>query len=567
MTKAKKKGEGFATSFSESFKTLSTLVKMQLKEKLDTSYLQSKRATIFKTVWLFIEFAAITALVAVIFYFLKLLNFFSLVHDIPVSVISIAFTVMLGFALISDTVGLMKSLYFSKDNTVLLTFPATPSLVFFSKLVVYYIYQLRQSFMYMVPMFIAYGIIKGYSPIYYPWLLLMFVLISTVPVLIAALLSIPMMFISVFLNRFKIIQYALYIIAAALGIFFVWYCIGLIPDNINFVESWGETYWEIQAFLRDFTKTFPLMYAFTELIVGKTVGLTSVVFHSQTLISLVYVIALAIVLLVLCFVCSKPLFCRMASTPFEFKKKNAIKEKPNQKRGPFASAIRKEFNVGIRSGTFTKLGAWLVIAMPTAIFLLNKLYAAMNTRHLGTQMTVCFSVMIMLLILMMTNIDMASVYSRDGSSSYLNKVQPASYTMLLISKLVFPMIIALVGTVFSVGIFSLVAAIKPLDSVMIGITVYAVYIAHLFSSAESDIMNPQYEQYATFNEQSNNPNETGAGISAIIFAVIVFIIALFFSSRADAAAWIKVAAIAVVFAAFKAFTYVSKIKAFYKEKQ
>ena len=567
MTKAKKKGEGLATSFSESYKTLLTLVKMQLKEKLDTSYLQSKRAIIFKVVWLFIEFAAITALIAVAFYFLKLMNFFSLVHDIPVSVISIAFTVMLFFSLIADTLGLMKSLYFSKDNTVLLTFPATPSLVFFSKLVVYYVYRLRQSFMYMVPMFIAYGIIKGYSPIYYPWLLLMFLLISTVPVLIAALLSIPSMFISVFLNRFKIIQYALYATATVLGVFLLLYLIGLIPDNINFVETWGETYWEIQAFLRDYIKTFPVMYAFTELIVGKTVGLTSVVFHSETLINLAYLVVLAIVLLVLCFICSKPLFCRMASTPFEFKKKNAIKEKSNVKHGPFASAIKKEFNVGLRSGTFTKLGAWLVIAMPMAIFLLNKLYAAMNTRHLGTQMTICFSVMIMLLILMMTNIDIASVYSRDGSSSYLNKVQPASYTTLLISKLVFPMIIAFVGTVFTVSLFALEAAIKPLDAIMIGLLVYAVYIAHLFTSAESDIMNPQYEQYATFNEQANNPNETASGVSAIIFAIIVFIIALFFTSRADASAWIKVAAIAVVFAAFKGFTYVSKIKAFYKEKQ
>jgi hypothetical protein len=80
-------------------------------------------------------------------------------------------------------------------------------------------------------------------------------------------------------------------------------------------------------------------------------------------------------------------------------------------------------------------------------------------------------------------------------------------------------------------------------------------------------MNPQYEQYATFNDQANNPNESRSGVSAIIFAVIVFVIALFLTSRSDAAAWIKVAGIAVAFAAFKVFTYVSKIKAFYKENQ
>ena len=117
---------------------------------------------------------------------------------------------MLLLSLVTDTIGLMKSLYFSKDNTVLLTFPATPSLIFFSKLATYYVYELRKSFMFTIPMFIAYGIAKGFSFFYYPWLILMFVLISVIPILIAALLSIPAMFAQVFFNRVKAFQYILF---------------------------------------------------------------------------------------------------------------------------------------------------------------------------------------------------------------------------------------------------------------------------------------------------------------------------------------------------------------------
>ena len=567
MTKTKlKKGERLE-SFRESFKALTTLVKMQLKEKMDLSYMHSKRKLIFKLVWLFIEFAAITALIAVAFYFIKLLGLFSLVHDIPVSIISIVFGIMLLLSLVTDTIGLVKSLYFSKDNTVLLTFPATPSLVFFSKLVTYYVYELRKSFMFTIPMFIAYGIIKGYNFLYYPWLILMFVLISVIPVLLAALISIPAMFAYVFLNRVKVLQYILYAALGGAGILLVWHLIGLIPENINFIESWGDTYWEIQAMLADYIKTFAPIYAFTELIVGKTVGLTSMVFHSDTLKNLLILIALGIVLLMLCFLCSKPLFCRMASTPFEFKKKNSIKEKNNSKLPPFVSAIKKEFTVGLRSNSFIKLGGILVVIMPMAIYLLNKLYSAMNTRFLGTQMTICFNILIILLILLMTNIDIASVYSRDGSSSYLNKVQPAPFALLLYSKLFFPMLIALIGTVLTVNIFAIEASLKSADAIFIGIMIYGVYVVHLLSSAESDIMNPQYEQYATFNEQANNPNESSSGVMAMLLSVIVFVFALFLSSRYDPATWLKLAIVAVAFAAFKIFTYISKIKAFYKEKQ
>ena len=566
MTKINNNG-GFLEGFLESWRALITLVKMQLKEKMDMSYLRSARKLIFKLVWLVIEFAAITAVLTLVFNYVKLLGLFSLVRDIPVSVISIIFAVMLLLSLITDTAGLMKSLYFSKDNTVLLTFPATSSLVFLSKLVTYYVYELRKSFMFMVPMFIAYGIVKGYNPYYYPWLIFVFVLISTVPVLIAALLSIPSMFIYVFLSRHKALQYALYTLAGALGVALLWYLLGLIPEDINFIESWGETYWQIQNFLNSYMETFAPIYKLTELVVGKTVGLTNAIFHSETLKSLLILFLVDVGSIILCFICSKPLFCRMAATPFEFAKKNSIAAKANKPRAPFLSALRKEWISGLRSNSFVKLFGILVVIMPMAIYLLNKLYSSMSLDSIGKIMTVCFNVMIMLLILTLTNIDIASVYSRDGSSSYLNKVQPTPYAVLLFSKLFFPIIISLIGTVFTTVVFASFSPLSSMDSCLVGVAVYAVYLVHLFSAAESDIMNPQYEQYATFNDQAGNPNESFSAILAVIISAIVFILALFLSTKSSSGVWLKIAIVSLALAAFKVITYLSKIKAFYKEKQ
>lgn len=557
----------FSSAFFESWHALSTLIRMQLKEKMDMSYLRSTKKLIFKIVWLLIEFAGITAVLYFLFNYIKKLSLFSLVGDIPVSVISILFLVMLTLSVVTDTVGLMKSLYFSKDNTVLLTFPATPSLIFFSKLCVYYVYEFKKSFLYVIPMFIAYGMVKGYNPYYYPWLVLMFVLISTVPVLISALLSIPAMFAYVFLNRVKVVQYALYVLLAAGGIIGLWTVLGLIPADIDFLETWGETYWQIQAFLKSYTEIFAPIYKFTELIVGKTLGLTNMIFHSDTLKTLLIVIGVDLAALVLCFLVSKPLFCRMAATPFEFKKKNAIKEKKNKKNRPFISALRKEWISGLRSNYFIKLAGILVVIMPMAIYLLSKIYSSMNVDHLGRQMTVAFTVLIMLLILTITNIDMASVYSRDGASSYLNKVQPAPYALLLFSKLFFPIIIALVGTVFTTVIFSGFTALPKKDVLLLGTSVYSIYLFHLFSSAEIDIMNPQYKRYATFNDQSSNPNETKSAILSILASVLVAFVALLLSYKSSHGVWIKIAVVTLALATAKVFTYLSKIKAFYKEKQ
>ena len=570
MIKTEKKKGSFDESIKEGWNSLITLVRMQLKEKMNLGFLRSPKQIIAKLLGLLVEFSVITAFIYVIFKYIKTLAIFSITDGgLPVSLIAFIYGISLIFSLVGDTIGLMKSLYFSKDNTVLLTLPATPSLVFLSKLITYYIYELRKSFMFTLPMFIAFGLIKSYSLIFYPWLLLMFALISFLPVLLAALLSIPAMFVYIFLNRVKVLQYILYTAVGVSAILLVWYCIGLIPSDttINFTENKSTIFNDIKMFFEGYKTNVAPLYAFTELIVGRAVGLTNQIIHSKTLITLLFVVLTTIVAIALCFLCSKPLFCRMASTPFEFKKKNDIKQKKNSKCSPFISALKKEFTIGWRSNYFIKSGGIVIVVMPMVIYLLNKIYSAMNTKFLGAQMAICFNVLLILLILLMSNIDIASVYSRDGSSSYLNKVQPTPHITLLFSKLFFPMLISFVGTVFTVSIFAIEGNLKTLDAIMIGITVYCIYIGHMFSCAESDIMNPQYEQYATFNSQSNNPNETKAGITLIVLSVVVFAFGLFLSYKFDQTTWVKIGIVAILFAVLKAITFASKINAFYKEKQ
>ena len=166
----------------------------------------------------------------------------------------------------------------------------------------------------------------------------------------------------------------------------------------------------------------------------------------------------------------------------------------------------------------------------------------------------------------LTNIDLASVYSRDGASSYLNKVQPAPYAVLLYSKLFFPMLISLIGTMVSVRVFAGFTALTSFEATMVGVAIYATSLIHLFSAAESDIMNPQYEQYATFSDQTSNPNESFSAIFAVILSALLAVVGLLLSLKSNDGVWLKVALVTSAFAAFKVITYLSKIKAFYKEK-
>ena len=128
----------YKRSFRQTLSGLKTLTMMQIKEKMDISYLRSLKKTIFHFVYNLLGFAAITAICFVLLWLSKILGVFSNTNDIPVSVMVVVFTLMFTLSVIFTTIGLVQSLYLSKDNLVLLTLPATPSLVFLSKLLVYY---------------------------------------------------------------------------------------------------------------------------------------------------------------------------------------------------------------------------------------------------------------------------------------------------------------------------------------------------------------------------------------------------------------------------------------------
>ena len=118
---------------------LKPLIMMQLKDKLDFSFLSSRKKTITKVVFTILAFVAVTALCFVFFMLSSMLNLFSLVNVIPTSLMVFIFTIMFLLSCIACTFGLMKKLYFSPDNQVLLTFPVKPNMVFVSKLIVFWL--------------------------------------------------------------------------------------------------------------------------------------------------------------------------------------------------------------------------------------------------------------------------------------------------------------------------------------------------------------------------------------------------------------------------------------------
>ena len=300
-----------------------------------------------------------------------------------------------------------------------------------------------------------------------------------------------------------------------------------------------------------------------ELLVGK--NLAANMFSIRTLYIFLGLIGSIGVLGILCFVLSKPLFISMASKPFEYKKNMNARIRKERKLTPFLAVIKKEWVLALRDNTITTLVIQLLIAMPLAIALLNSLYNAMNTKFLGTQLTVCFNFFIVMLFMLSANIRMASAYSKDGSSAYLNKLQPSECGKLLFAKLTVNLVVGIVGLIETTIVYSMYHALTPAMYTMFAFSILFAFVAHLFGSATFDIMNSQAQQFATFSSQANNPNENKS-------IVMTFVLSLFFAgfwmilSLENAnAAWIKILVLALAYMAIKIFFYFLRIKVYYKE--
>ncbi|MGN0798582.1 MAG: hypothetical protein ACI4L7_03375 [Christensenellales bacterium] len=545
---------------------LKTLVMMQLKDKLDLSFAKSVKQTIFRIVFSLLKFAVITAVILLAFYFLSVLRLTSLNSGIPTNFFSIIFSIMIILSIAVEVVGLTKSLYLAKDNQVLLTMPTSRQTVFFSKMIVYLCYEFVRNIFYIMPLLVAYGMINNMPIFYYLWLVVANLIITLFTTSIASLLSIPFLFLSLFLKRVKVLEYL--VVGCVLGglLTLIILIINAIPENIDILGNWGTIFWELQDIFTQYTSKFYILYRFTMAFVGFRYGLSNVLFGGVQVQTLLIVCAITAITLVATYFIIRPLYFRMASKPFEFTKKANTTYKKNIFHSSFVGSLKKEFIMTSRSSEKFNPLILTTVFLPLAIFLMNKIFGAMDTRLAGTYMAMSFNILLILLVVLSSNAVVAKLYSEEGLSGFINKTVPAKYTKVLFSKLVVYAVCMGLSILASTVIFSAFSNFTVLQGTIVFLSLLGIYLGHMFWSASLDIMNPQTEQYATTGTHTSNPNETKSTLIAFLISAVITFVFYFLITENAQLVFAKIFGIALLYFAWNLYMYLSKIKTFFKEK-
>lgn len=554
-------------------KQLKTLVAMQLRDKIDFSWLKEKKQVIRKVVLSLVKFIGITGILYFIFRFSLKFIFF---NDETPQIIAIIFTLALSLSLISCTVELMKNLYFSEDNRVLITLPVNSNKIFVSKIVVYYVYELKKSFNFLIPITLSCAMVMVTTHLASSWILvwmwLPMLFIIGLPVLFGALLSIPAMFLTRLLKKNALVELIVFLGVLAGVITGVVFLIRLIPDNIDLINQWPSIKKGIQSFLLFVETKLFLISQLVRIIIGELQPDLSYGLRWITLGKFAILIATCVVLIVLVYFISRPIFFKMMAKNFEINKSNNLSGK-NKRHSKYVTFIDKEFKINLRTIEISVNYLMVYIIVPILILFLNAIYKVIDTRELGKWLIYAFNILLICLPLLASNALVATYYSREGRAAYIKKTKPIHATYPLFVKLFFNVIFSIPTVFVTTGIFGNSVGLDFLDSTLLGFAILLLHLGHMIYSAMLDVMNPQNEQYATLGLEIDNPNENKSTVLAFVLSFIYAIISYKLLSEASTfnndltIGFLKLFFIGLAIFVSTTLLFVKRIKAYYYEIQ
>ena len=251
-------------------KKLLPLVMMQLRDKIDFS-LSNKKALFREIAFILIKFIIVAAITFVLLYLLQFFGVFYYSEAARIMILVLTFS--LALSLITCTKDLMLNLYFSDDNKVLITLPANANVLFLSKLVVFYIYEIKRSLGFLLP--ITFGsvlyltTVQGASIWVFIWMIIPMLFILMLPVLLGALLSIPVMFVYRFFKKYQIAFLIFIVLVGGATIFGIVTLINMIPENIDLMNQWPSIRNWIKEFLLNVEQNLFVMRNLVSSIIGE----------------------------------------------------------------------------------------------------------------------------------------------------------------------------------------------------------------------------------------------------------------------------------------------------------
>jgi len=408
-------------------KEFKTLFRLELKSRFGTRGDSKPIATALKITLFVVLFALVYFLY--IFGVIQLVAMFDLYNmntEFLVLFIALSMLILVVFGISS----VIKNLFRSGDNELLMRFPVSAGAVFASKISILVMYQVIFTIVVELPVFIVFGLTTAQTWSYYALMPVIMIFMITLPLAVSNLLAIPVMQISSRTKNMFTLSLLVSVIMVAVG--FAIY-MRIIQGVVDYMKEEAMSFFSKDTMVI-VSKAAKYIYPanfFVYMLIGERRILSS-------LISLAVVAAFVIGAVFL----NKKHFLNTILRDIEGNGVTFTKVTKNKVKKPTLSIFYREFLEIFRSSNYSFQYLCMAVAAPVMVYYCNKLAATMGENSIGAVIVPALALMVMLVFCSIILSFAASSISREGENFYLTKIVPVGYKTQVLIKLALYMFVS-----------------------------------------------------------------------------------------------------------------------------
>ncbi len=541
------------TTNNNAWRRIKYLSLLQAGEKLRLAKSGNKKALAFKI------FLGVVGAVAITFALYFLLSYvkknfqFKFGYELFTSVVFLTQII----SIITCVGSMLAVLYASKENLILMAFPCKYNEIFISKIIVFSLEEFKKSCFFVLPFLLSYGLVAKSGWYYWVQLVPVWVVLTLLPVLISATLSIPMIFVKKFLENHSLV-YAGLLAIFLVGIFAVVVLIlSKVPTPVKLIALYNR-------FMKGFNQTlikinkFSLFYNF----IGRSV------FGQKIYLYFPLTIVVFATFAALCFFVAMPFYFRAASSSSEHSKTKKHRYVKHKGGNLFLTFVRKEFKLMFRTSQTMNSAVSIILIFPILSYVLNFILAAIRTNLYGDYMTIAFNLMITLSLISTYNANCAQALSSEGSEFSVLKAAPSNTMIVTWAKLFVTMIVDLLAVATMCGVLLYTTTLSITNIALMVVMMILVSLGNIMWAFQIDICNPKVNDYAVKGDAVvDNPNVAKALVVGFVISTLTGVLTLLLLIDNFTSGWIRAILIALGFFLARLYLYNSHLKVYFNDIQ
>lgn len=511
-----------------SMQSVRTLVRLEMRARFGSRVDTTPKDKAGKALGIIFTLAIYAILVTGIYF---LAAMFVRRSDMPFEFLVVAMTFTVCVTTVVAIGNVVKNLYLSGDNELLLRFPVNGKEILLAKSIYCFIHNVVINLLIMIPVCAIYGAVSSAPVGFYFVAIAVMIVAIPLPYAIANLLAIPvMMLMNLVKNQFLLVLILL--IAAICGVFILY--MTALSGVLEYMRDEGEGMFspEVMSIFRNFADgAYPFRW-YAMLLGGWFSGYSA----KDAGLAFLYIFLITAAISVAAYFVTTRTYYKIILIGIETEKVSFHKKIPNIRRSVFGTLLHREFFLILRSFNYSFQYLAMAVAAPVMVYYCNDLAATMGKNTVGAAIVPGLTLLVIIIFSAIIVSFASTSISREGSAFYHTKIVPVSYTTQIFAKLV---LYAAVGTASVVLSTVVVAAafgteeagrlLTSLDIGCIFIISEMITLALTCLAIASDVKSPTFNVVGDGEMVSANKNMVLSLVVGIVVAALFGVFTMIFS--------------------------------------